>query len=178
MKTLDWEQRKLGDVGHCQSGIGFPNGEQGGSEGIPFFKVSDMNNQGNEYEMLTSNNYVSRDQIVKNNWIPINEVPAMIFAKVGAAIFLNRKRLCNKPFLIDNNTMAYKFGKEWAVKFGQAIFEKLDLAQLVQTGALPSYNAYDVETITVSMPFHSNEQSKMGDLFSNLNSLITLHQRK
>ncbi|MCI5845823.1 MAG: hypothetical protein MRZ94_08590, partial [Oscillospiraceae bacterium] len=47
-----WEQRKLGDVGSCQSGIGFPDVEQGGAEGIPFFKVSDMNLSGNEYELL------------------------------------------------------------------------------------------------------------------------------
>ena len=38
-----WEQRKLGDIGKARSGVGFPDAEQGGVTGIPFFKVSDMN---------------------------------------------------------------------------------------------------------------------------------------
>ena len=72
-----------------------------------------MNNSGNEYEMVTANNYVSDEQIARKNWKPIDDVPAVIFAKVGAAIMLNRKRLCRFPFLLDNNTMAYKFDKSW-----------------------------------------------------------------
>ena len=34
--TNAWEQRKLGQIGKTQSGIGFPNTEQGGLKGIPF----------------------------------------------------------------------------------------------------------------------------------------------
>jgi len=100
--TEDWEQRKLGDVGMVKSGVGFPEKEQGGIEGIPFYKVSDMNNYGNEQEMTCANNYVTDEQIIRKNWKPIMEVPAVIFAKVGAAIMLNRKRLCHFPFLLDN----------------------------------------------------------------------------
>ena len=37
--TDDWEQRKLGDIGKARSGVGFPDAEQGGVTGIPFFKV-------------------------------------------------------------------------------------------------------------------------------------------
>ncbi len=33
----DWKQCKLGDIGSIQSGIGFPDSEQGGREGTPFF---------------------------------------------------------------------------------------------------------------------------------------------
>ena len=51
-----WKQRKLGDIGKIQSGIGFPDAEQGGTEGLPFYKVSDMNNAGNEHEMTNANN--------------------------------------------------------------------------------------------------------------------------
>ena len=57
--TDDWEEFTLGKLGKLQSGIGFPDAEQGGKEGIPFYKVSDMNNFGNEHEMTNSNNYVN-----------------------------------------------------------------------------------------------------------------------
>ena len=32
--TDPWEQRKLGEVGRAQSGVGFPDAEQGGRKGI------------------------------------------------------------------------------------------------------------------------------------------------
>ena len=174
--TAPWEQRKLGELGKAQSGIGFPDKEQGGKKGIPFFKVSDMNNLGNELEMHLANNYVSLEQIKKNGWAPIEET-SVIFAKVGAAIMLNRKRLVRFPFLLDNNTMAYKFNDAWEIDFGRTLFERIDLTSLVQVGALPSYNAGDVENMEVAIP-QKAEQAKLGALFASLDNLITLHQQK
>ena len=176
--TDPWEQRKLGDVGKARSGIGFPDSEQGGTDGIPFFKVSDMNLAGNETEMTAANNYVSTEQIVKKKWSPMEEVPAIYFAKVGAAVMLNRKRLCRFPFLFDNNTMAYSLDKKyWNIEFSKAAFSKIDLTKLIQVGALPSYNASDVENIDIMLP-SIDEQEKIGDYFTNLDHLITLHQRE
>ena len=173
-----WEQRKLGDVGYAKSGQGFPDAEQGGTRGIPFYKVSDMNITGNENELITANNYVTLEQINKNHWNIINDVPAIFFAKVGAAVMLNRKRLCRKSFLLDNNTMAYMFDKsKWNYNFGKTLFDTIDLTLLAQIGAIPSYNASDVENIEILMP-HLKEQEKIGKLFTNLDNLITLHQRK
>ena len=177
--TDPWEQRKLGELGFAQSGIGFPDAEQGGSEGIPFFKVSDMNTPGNERELVISNNYVTADQIARMSWHPICQVPAIFFAKVGAAVLLNRKRLVNEPFLLDNNTMAFSMDpNRLDSQFGQSLFERIDLTSLVQVGALPSYNASDVEDMAVSLPDHMDEQRRIGAFFDHLDSLITLHQRK
>ena len=175
--TDDWEQRRLGEVGKTQSGIGFPNKEQGGHQGIPFFKVSDMNNEGNEFEMKISNNYVTEIQIANRKWKPISEVPAVIFAKVGAALMLNRKRLVKVPFLIDNNTMAYIFSNEWDPYFGKTLFDTLNLPRYAQIGALPSFNGSDIENIKVMLP-SLREQQALSHFFQNINSLITLHQRK
>ena len=177
--TDPWEQRKLGELGFAQSGIGFPDAEQGGSEGIPFFKVSDMNTPGNERELVISNNYVTADQIARMSWHPICQVPAIFFAKVGAAVLLNRKRLVNELFLLDNNTMAFSMDpNRLDSQFGQSLFERIDLTSLVQVGALPSYNASDVEDMTVSLPDHMDEQRQIGRYLARLDSLITLHQRK
>ena len=178
LSLFAWEQRKLGDIGKARSGIGFPDNEQGGTDGIPFFKVSDMNLAGNETEMTVANNYVSTEQIVKKKWSPMEEVPAIYFAKVGAAVMLNRKRLCRFPFLFDNNTMAYSLDKKyWNIEFSKAAFSKIDLTKLIQVGALPSYNASDGENIDIMLP-SIDEQEKIGDYYTNLDHLITLHQRK
>ena len=109
--TEPWSQHVLGELGQVISGIAFPEMVQGGSEGIPFFKVSDMNLDGNEFIMCSANNYVTLDDIKLHNWRPIDG-PAIFFAKVGAAIFLNRKRLVLSKFLLDNNTMAYIINTE------------------------------------------------------------------
>lgn len=176
--TDEWEQRRLGEVGKACSGVGFPDSEQGGSIGTPFFKVSDMNVSGNENEMTVANNYVTDAQIVSHRWSPIEELPAIFFAKVGAAVMLNRKRLCRFPFLLDNNTMAYSLAKDWwNADFAKALFETVDLTSLVQVGALPSYNAGDVEGMGVWLPKLS-EQQQIGTYFKNLNNHLILQQRK
>ena len=168
----------MGEVGKARSGIGFPDAEQGGTEGIPFFKVSDMNLDGNGNEMNHANNYVSAEQIAARRWAPITEVPAVFFAKVGAAVMLNRKRLCRFPFLLDNNTMAYSLDQNvWDADFAKALFETVDLTSLVQVGALPSYNAGDVEAMEIMLPTMA-EQEKIGLFFARVDNLITLHQRK
>ena len=172
-----WEQRKLGEVGKTQSGIGFPDAEQGGTEGVPFYKVSDMNKPGNEHEMVNANNYVNYEQLSRKKWKIIETVPAVIFAKVGAAIMLNRKRLVTSPFLIDNNTMAYVFDGSWNIDFGKTLFETINLPRYAQVGALPSYNGSDIESIEVTLP-NKGEQVKLGAFFKSLDDTITLHKRK
>ena len=176
--TFSWEQRKLGDIGEARSGVGFPDAEQGGVTGIPFFKVSDMNLGGNENEMTVANNYVTAEQIAVHRWSPITELPAIFFAKVGAAVMLNRKRLCRFPFLLDNNTMAYSLSStKWDADFAKALFGTVDLTSLVQVGALPSYNAGDVESMEIYLP-SLLEQEQIGGFFKQLDNLITLHQRQ
>ncbi|MBZ2038106.1 restriction endonuclease subunit S [Streptococcus sanguinis] len=170
-----WDNYKLGQLGSFKSGIGFPDSQQGGAEGIPFFKISDMNNIGNETEMRNANNYVTQEQIVKNSWNVIKDTPAIIFAKVGAALMLNRKRLVTKPFLIDNNTMSYSLNKSWDKDFSLTLFQTINLPQYAQIGALPSYNASDIAMIKVNIP-SIREQSAIGSLFRTLDDLLAAYK--
>ena len=173
----EWQAQKLGDIGKTQSGVGFPEKEQGGMEGIPFFKVSDMNLRGNEKIMQSSNNYVSTMQIEGRGWNVINSIPAIIFAKAGAALFLDRKRLVYEPFLIDNNLMAYLFDETWDIDFAKALFDTIDLPKYAQIGVLPSFSCSDIKAIEIIRPPHS-EQIAIGEFFLDLDNSIALHQRK
>lgn len=172
-----WEKRKLGSLGKIKSGNGFPPREQGGHEGIPFYKVSDMNTFRNEEKMVTSQNYVTDFQVKRRKWTPISEVPAIIFAKVGAAIFLDRKRLVEQTFLMDNNMMAYILGESWNSKFCQSLFQTITLSKFAQTGALPSYNASDIAGITIFVPTNS-EQKEIGLLIFKVTELIAATQSR
>ena len=173
-----WELRKLGELGRAVSGVGFPEGEQGGIRGIPFYKVSDMSSTGNENIISFANNYVTEVQIRKRKWKVITTLPAILFAKVGAAINLNRKRLCNQPFLIDNNMMAFLLNPHLDSGFAKTVFEKINMPDFVRVGALPSIKGSDIECYDVLIPKEMSEQKKLGSFFKDLDTLITLQQRK
>lgn len=125
--------------------------------------------------MRNANNYVTQEQIVKNSWNVIKDTPAIIFAKVGAALMLNRKRLVTKPFLIDNNTMSYSLNKSWDKDFSLTLFQTINLPQYAQIGALPSYNASDIAMIKVNIP-SIREQSAIGSLFRTLDDLLAAYK--
>lgn len=163
-----WQEKKMGDVGTFRSGTGFSEEHQGGLSGTPFYKVSDMNLSGNSYEMKISNNYVSQELIITQKYNVINE-PSIIFAKVGAAIFLERKRIAQN-FLIDNNMMA--FIPNGNIKFFKTLLDTISFSKLAQTGALPSYNASDLSVINLHIPC-INEQTKIADFVTNINDEIT-----
>ncbi|MDD2761757.1 MAG: hypothetical protein PHH11_15890 [Methylomonas sp.] len=97
---------KLGSFCYFIGGSGFPISLQGKSAGdYPFYKVSDMNLQGNERYLSKANNYVCLYDVDKYNWKTIPQ-GAVCFAKVGAALLLNRRRIATSNCLIDNNMMA------------------------------------------------------------------------
>lgn len=87
----DWETIAAGSLGRFKGGGGFPTLYQGGETGeYPFFKVSDMNNEGNETFMRTANNYVS-EAIRKRLGAYAFPPNTIVFAKVGAAVFWSVK---------------------------------------------------------------------------------------
>ena len=159
----EWEETTLGEIGTFKSGQGFPEQFQGGKDGIPFFKVSDMNILGNEKIMKVANNYVNSEAITKMKAKVIDN-EAIIFAKVGAAIFLERKRLA-KNFLIDNNMMAYLSNQKMNIMFLKQFLDNIKLSKFVQVGALPSYNSSDLAIIPISLPC-LEEQTKIANFLS------------
>ena len=173
----NWKSARLKELGICQSGFGFPIKEQNGSKGIPFFKVSDFNTFGNEIYLQYANNYVTNHQIRKNKWKIFDQVPAIVFAKVGAAIFLNRKRMINEPFLIDNNLMAFELNlQKLDYKFAKILFDNMYLPKFAQVGALPSYNASDINAIKVKIP-DMDSQKKIANIIMKNNNEIILQKQ-
>lgn len=169
----DWVEKSLEEIGYFTSGVGFSEKEQGGKSGIPFYKVSDMNLDGNYYHMNKANNYVDEKQIARLKYKPIRET-AILFAKVGAAIFLERKRIANN-FLMDNNMMAYipdediTFMKQW--------FDKTKLSGYTKVGALPSFNSSDLGEIRVRVPSY-DEQVSIGKYLDSLDKLINQYKQQ
>ena len=127
-----WERGILADFGVFQSGSGFPLAFQGHQSGdYPFFKVSDLSGEGNQLFMNRANHYISED--VRRKLGAIRFKPgSIVFAKIGAAIFLERKRLLSQESCLDNNMMAFTLTNDFACpRFFHYIFLHIELGKLV-----------------------------------------------
>ena len=167
-----WKAIHLSDVGEASSGFGFPDAYQGEETSeIPFYKVSDMNLPKNIKVMQQANNYVSQSTVKKLRVRPFFE-DAIVFAKVGAAISHERKRIALSPFLIDNNMMAFTPKQKEDLEFIYHLFQKIKLSKYSQVGALPSYNASDILDIRTFYPTSGNERKKIVTILSLVDNRI------
>ena len=173
-----WKEKKLGEIGVFRGGSGFPTRYQGKAEGLyPFYKVSDMNNEGNEKLMINANNWI--DEKVKKEigaiTFPRNTI---IFAKIGAAIFLERKKILNQESCIDNNMMGYVFDTNlYNVEYLHYLFQTIQLGKLVSTTALPSLNGKEISAQKYYFP-NKLEQNLIATNLSDMDTEIAALETK
>ncbi len=143
----------LGNVCEIRSGWGFPNVEQGKVEGeFPFFKVGDMNNDGNEMFMYTANNYIDADVVKKLKCKPAPE-GTIIFPKIGAAIGTNKKRILVKDSCYDNNVMGLIATLEINPRFLFYVMHSVNLMSFTDSaGAVPSIRKSTLEKYKIPVP--------------------------
>jgi type I restriction enzyme S subunit len=169
----DWETKKLGEICKFISGNGFPLQYQGCiNNKYPFYKVSDFNNIGNENEMNVANNYISDDTatFLHCNIVPQNSI---IIAKIGAAIFLERKKTVSSPCCIDNNMMAIVVNEEIAdFSFIKYFLQTIKLGDLVTATALPSLSSKQIAQMEITLPKSKDEQEKIASILSDMDALL------
>jgi len=174
----DWALGLLADMGDFRSGSGFPVEFQGHQTGdYPFFKVSDMNNEGNETFLKKANNWISEDIRMK---IGAMKIPreSIVFAKIGAAIHLERKRMLYRDSCIDNNMMAYSINVDDVDRrFMYFAFLMIELGKLVSTTALPSLAARDIGSILIPLP-PLPEQRAIAQVLSDMDTEIEALERQ
>lgn len=148
-----WRTIPAGEIGRFRGGSGFPLRFQGRASGeIPFFKVSDMNLSGNEKHMTRANHYIS-EVVRKKLGATLFPAGSIVFAKVGAAVFLERKRILAQPSCIDNNMAALVPDPARAdIDFVHQLLLTKRLADLVSATALPALNNSDLASMLVSLP--------------------------
>ena len=157
---------------HCElkGGTAFPEYFQGKKEGdIAFIKVSDISIPENRRYIQTANNYVSRriaNQLAAN----VFYAGTTVFAKVGAALLLNRRRILTSPTIIDNNMMA-AIATTADPTFLYYFLCSIDLAKYVQLGALPSVNQTTLGAIQFP-EFSRAEQKCIAHLLSSIDDAI------
>ena len=150
--TKHWGSYTLGDLGGFRSGVAFPLKFQGKRAGeFPFFKVANLSGLGNERHLVNANHYVSAG-VAKTLAPELISKNAIVFAKIGAAISLERKRLAHRACLIDNNMMAYIPGNACDPEFFLSLFRHLKLSEYIEQTALPSLKANSLRAISINLP--------------------------
>lgn len=184
-----WESRRLKDHGHLVAGAGFPPNYQGkDEEALPFYKVADLSASTDGRHMGPAPNTVSSEVagVLKAAVIPKGSV---LYAKIGAALLLNRRRLTTVPCCIDNNMSAFvprqrQLTPKWAFYWTTTV----DFAALANPGAVPSLSEGDQAGIPMLVPplaeqhaiaaFLDRETTKIDALVAKKDRLIELLQEK
>lgn len=168
-----WSIVRLADVGSFMSGSGFPLVYQGITSGdIPFFKVSDFSNPGNKRALRRANHYIGeatrREMCAR--LFPEN---AIAFAKIGAAIFLERKRIIKQASCLDNNMAAFVLSSpEISRDLILALLQNFSLGSLVSSTALPAISSADLKNIAFPLPDDLKEQEAIAEALSDTDALI------
>ena len=98
------------------------------------------------------------------------------------AIGIGRKGTIDKPYLLRApfwtvDTLFYAVPEDNVdLDFAYGIFQKTNWKQKDESTGVPSLSKMVIKNVNVSMP-RNDEQKKIGSFFSNLDNLITLHQR-
>jgi type I restriction enzyme S subunit len=176
-----WDVVSMREIGTLRSGSGFPLEYQGETRGAyPLFKVSDMSRAGNEVSLVDAGHWISED-VRRKLGATVFPTDAIVFAKVGAAVFLERKRLLTRPSCLDNNMMAFTFDHDRAEpRFMHWLLQHTKLSALVAPGALPSLNAKEVGAVSLRLPPIAEQRaitSVLDDVEGEINALRTRQKK-
>ena len=149
--TYDWEQRKLSDVVNIGSGMDYKHLGEGN---IPVYG--------------TGGYMCSVDKALSND---------------KDAIGIGRKGTIDKPYLLRApfwtvDTLFYCIPKEdYDLDFTSCLFQNVDWKKKDESTGVPSLSKLIISNVGTNTPTF-DEQIKIGEYFSNLDHLITLHQRQ
>lgn len=174
----EWDEVQANEVGTFRGGVGFPLRLQGRVSGdFPFFKVSDMSNPGNEFWLNVANNYVD-EPVRRQLGAPAIPADSIVFAKVGGAIFLERKRLLAHPSCLDNNMSAFVPNADGVDhRFMHYVFLSINLGDLVSTTALPALSSSVLGSIPFLLP-ETPEQVAIAEVLSDMDTEIEAIEAK
>ena len=157
-----WHKTKLAELADVQSGAGFPTKFQGKVKGgIPFYKVSDMNLEGNERNMVHENNSIT-EEVRKKLGASLFPQGSVIFPKIGGAIATNKKRLTTRDCCVDNNVMgAIPKPGRMSSEFLYYFFLAYNLSDFANEAHLPSIKKTVVENWELCVPKTIPEQERI-----------------
>jgi type I restriction enzyme S subunit len=144
-----WEWTRFGAYIEINSGNSFTKVEELNEGQYIYCKVGDMNLQGNETFITTSNSFINpNDKQLKS----LIRSGSIIFPKRGGAIATNKKRYVNQEIFADSNVMAVKPLAGTSVEYVMLWLSSFDLASLNTGTSVPQINNKDIEPLIFTLP--------------------------
>lgn len=170
-----WGIVKLEEIADIRSGNGFPIKYQGRTEGeFPFFKVGDIsrNWQKGMITLTNGEHCLSQAEVkaIRAKTLPEGSV---VFAKIGAAVALNRRAILGVESLVDNNVMALVPSAMTTSRFLFYFMCQVDLGASTRGGAVPSLRRGDVADLDIPLPPLPEQRrivARIEELFSRLDA--------
>jgi type I restriction enzyme S subunit len=132
-----------------------------------------MNNDGNKIFMENANNWIS-DPTRKQLGATAFPAGSIVFAKVGAAIFLERKKILSRPSCIDNNMAAFVIDENQAdISFIHLQLLNVKFGALVATTALPALNGKVLSEMLLTLPPTKEEQTAIAEVLTDIDTQLT-----
>lgn len=116
---------------------------------IPWFKVSSMNEPGNEIE-LTSSKWRFDRSVALDRGLNVFPRGSIVFPKLGGALLTNKRRVLGTDAAIDLNTMAVSPMPE-AAGLLWLFFAGIDLGKLSSGSVVPQLKKSDVSPLTIPL---------------------------
>jgi type I restriction enzyme S subunit len=171
-----WTVSRLKHAGRTRGGAGFPlefQGVQG--EELPFYKVANLGMSEDGKIIGKSDHSISRENASE---LGAKIIPkhAVVYAKIGAALLLNKRRMTDVECCIDNNMTAFianeKISSEWAYWW----LSILDFGRLANPGAVPSFSEGDQKELPIFIPPRPEQDDITAFISSELMRTDTLKQ--
>ena len=145
-----WPVASIGDSCNLFGGTTLPTGSafQGQHDGWFLAKVSDMNRAGNETALRTCAEWSS----VPGPAAASCPIGTVVIPKRGGAIGTNKKRVAERPTVLDPNLMGIKAGPDLVDEYLFAWFQAFDLSSLVSGSSVPQLNKKDLNPLTILLP--------------------------
>ena len=147
---------QIAGVRSGQTPKGITDVTQESGSGSAWYRVSDMNTEGNEVEMVVASTIIP-DPEVRRLGLHLRPAGTIIFPKRGGAIATNKKRRLSISAAYDLNVMGMipAPGIEGFVWWW---FHTINLAQIGDGSNVPQINHDDIELLPVSLPPLAEQQ--------------------
>ena len=174
--TEDWEQRKLGDISSLITKGTTPKDKSGTGE-VNFIKVENINDFSGDIVGMSKISLEEHQGYLKRSQLQEGDI---LFSIAGT---LGRVTSVNKAILPANTNQALSIIrlKEGNLEYVKTCLKGNVVADFIRRnptiGAQPNLSLEQVSNLEIGIPSEA-EQEKIGLYFSNLDHLITLHQRE
>ena len=169
--TDGWEQRKLGDIVTVYDGVHQTPNYQ--TSGVMFLSVENI-------ATLKSNKFISIEDFKRDYKVypQRNDILMTRIGDVGTTNVVTDNDV--KAYYVSLALLKYKETNPFFLSSAiQSDFVQKGLSNRTLKTAIPmKINKDEIGQVDVMLPTSADEQDKIGSFFSQLDTLITLHQRK